>query len=131
MKKVTHILVITENENSPVIQMLFRMHIVPVIRRSITSAIKLLKHLHIAAIIIDKENQNIDAIEFILNARDINCIMPIFIPEPYSKIEGWNIIKNLGNITLYNENHYPLKKNNKLYCKYKRKLSKDIYNGNL
>lgn len=110
MEKQKHILVITNEENNPVIEMLLRLQIVPVIRRSIMSAINLLRHMHIIAIIIDKEHQNVDSIEFILNVRDVAGKIPIFVPEQCRQKGDWSVIRALGDIKVYNENKFPLNK---------------------
>jgi hypothetical protein len=109
-QKQKHVLVITDEENSPVVGMLLRLQIVPVIRRSIMSAMNLLRHISISTIIIDREHQDVDSIELILNARDIAGKIPIFVPEQCHAKEDLNIIRALGRIVVYNENEYPLNK---------------------
>lgn len=108
MKKEIHIMVITDEENCPIVRTLLRHQVIPIVRRSIMSAINLLQHLNIIAIIIDKENQNVDSIELILNARDVAGEIPIFVPEQYHQKEDWSIIRNLGKIIVYNDKNYPL-----------------------
>lgn len=110
MQKEIHIMVITDDENCPIVRTLLRHRVVPIIRRSIVSAINLLQHLNITAIIIDKKHQNVDSIELILNARDVAGEIPIFVPEQYHQKEDWSIIRNLGKILLYDEKSQPLNK---------------------
>jgi hypothetical protein len=92
-----YVIVITDNENSRIIRMLLRNKIIPIIRTSIISAMDILRHLDIRAIIIDKEHRNLDPIEFILNARDISADIPIFIPQKFNP----QIINQLENIRIF------------------------------
>lgn len=109
MEKDKHIMVITDDENSDVVKMLLRIKVIPITRRSIITALELLRRLQIVAIIIDKEHQNVDSLEFILNTRDVASKIPIFIPEQYHLNEDWSKISNLGKIEIYNESNYSIK----------------------
>jgi DNA-binding NtrC family response regulator len=126
MEKQKHILVITDDENSQVIEMLLRLQVVPVIRRSIMSAINLLRHLSIIAIIIDKQHQDVDSIELILNARDVAGKIPIFVPEQYQRKVDWSIILTLGKIIVYNEKRYPLNNEITNFLETENEYIKDI-----
>ena len=100
-------MVIKDYEECRMLPTLLRHQVIPIVRRSIISTINLLQHLNINAIIIDKEHQNVDSIELILNARDVAGEIPILVPEQYHKKEDWSIIRNLGRIIVYNEKNYP------------------------
>jgi DNA-binding NtrC family response regulator len=126
MEKQKHILVITDDENSQVIEMLLRLQVVPVIRRSIMSAINLLRHLSIIAIIIDKQHQDVDSIELILNARDVAGKIPIFVPEQYQRKVDWSIILTLGKTIVYNEKRYPLNNEITNFLETENEYIKDI-----
>ena len=99
-----HILIITDNENSEIVRLLSRHQVVPVTRSSIMSAIDLLRHSKIIAIVVDKENQNVDTLEFILNARDVASDIPIYIPKQFQLDKNTRIIKEFGNIMFYQNN---------------------------
>lgn len=103
MMQELHILVITENENSDIVRTLLRHRAIPITRRSIQSAIDLLQHTNIIAIVIDREHKSIDSLEFILNVRDITEGIPIYIPDEFSRKEDWSIINNLENIVVYED----------------------------
>lgn len=103
MTAEAHILVITDDENSRIVRMLLRTDIIPITRRSIISAMDLLRHLDIGAIVIDKEHQEVDMLEFILNAKDVAGKIPILIPEQFQNTEDWYVLKNLGRISVYNK----------------------------
>ena len=105
-----NILVITNNENSETVKLISRLKLVPIIRRSILTAIEFLRHYEISAIVIDKTNQNVDAIEFILNAKDVARDVPIFVPAQMYEIEDWNLVQIHTIIRLYDDLNYPLEK---------------------
>jgi hypothetical protein len=105
-----NVLIISDDENSKTVKLILRHKLVPIIRRSILSAVYFLRHYDIMAIIIDKKNQNVDAIEFILNAREVACDIPIFVPEQYYELEDWSLIISFGKIKIYDEKKYPLNK---------------------
>jgi hypothetical protein len=109
-----NILVISDSENSQTIKTLSRLKLVPLIRRSILSAMELLRHHNISAVVIDKDNQNVDAIEFILNARDIIHDIPIFIPNQFYEIRPDGITKLYKKIVVY-ENEDQIKENINTY----------------
>jgi DNA-binding NtrC family response regulator len=103
MNNEKHILVITDDENSDIVRLLFRHRIIPITKRSILSAIYVLQHLDIVAVIIDKELQNVDTLEFILNARDIDRKVPIFVSNSITNQEDWKIIKNESKVVVFKD----------------------------
>ena len=94
-------LVITDDENSRVVQSLMKQKVFPVIRRSIPSAIQILKHLKIQGIIVEDEHKSLDTLEFILNVRDVSEEVPIFISNMYQKHKVINQIKSFGKIEIF------------------------------
>lgn len=110
MNNKKNILIISNDENSDAIKLISRLKFIPIIRRSILTAIKFLRHNEIAAIVIDKKNQNVDAIEFILNASEVVRNVKIFVPAQLYDIEDWNLVKIHGIINLYDELNYPLER---------------------
>lgn len=98
-----NILVITDDENSKVVQSLMKQKIFPVIRRSIPSAIQILKHLKIQGIIVEDEHKNLDTLEFILNVRDVSENIPILISNRYQKHKVIKQIKKFGQIEIFDE----------------------------
>lgn len=98
-----NVLVITDDENSKIVRTLLKYKIFPVIRRSIPSAIQILKFLNVGAIIIEDEHKSVDTLEFVLNIRDINLNTPILISNRYQKHKVINKIKNFGQIIIFDE----------------------------
>lgn len=72
-------LIITENESSEFVRILYRKKHTTFIRRSIIAALDLLKHENIDLLIIDKSNVVEDLLEFILNTFDVANKLKIFI----------------------------------------------------
>ena len=89
-------LIITEDESSEFVRILYIKKHTAFIRRNLISAIDLLKHENIDLLIIDKSNVVEDLLEFILNAYDVAIQIKIFIHAdlPYDK--GWEKIIPLG-----------------------------------
>ena len=91
-------MIISDNENSEIIRKISKRKISTIVRRTILAAIDILRHYDLSAIIIDKENQQFDALEFVLNIRDIDRRVPIYIPQDILKNENWKPIKSIGKI---------------------------------
>ena len=96
-------LVITDDENSKIVRSLMKQKIFPVIRRSIPSAIQILRHLKIRGIILEDEHKSVDTLEFILNVRDITKETPILISNKYQKHSTIKKIQHLGRIEIFDE----------------------------
>lgn len=105
----THILVITGNENSGIVRSLLKHNSIPVIRRSIQSAIELMQHLKVAAVVIVRDHNNVDSLEFILNARDISVDIPIYVPAEFHEMKDWEIISKFSNVLVYDDEKQLLK----------------------
>lgn len=74
------ILIISDDENSHLVRRLGKRHYLPLVRKSMLAAMDLLKRHQISAVIVDRTPGNVDPIEFILNIRDVNSGIPVFIP---------------------------------------------------
>lgn len=98
-----NILVITDDENGRIVNVLLKRKINPIIRRSIPSALQLMRHLKFRGIIVEDEHKNLDTLEFILNVRDLNTEIPIFISNKYQKHNVIKKIQNLGMIEIFDE----------------------------
>jgi two-component SAPR family response regulator len=103
-------LVITDDENSKLIKTLLKLRVVPVIRRSISSAIQILRHLKIQGIIVEDEHKSLDTLEFILNVRDISEEIPIFISNRYQKHTTINQLKKFSQIEIFDETDNKIEK---------------------
>lgn len=103
-------LVITDDENSKLIKTLLKLRVVPVIRRSISSSIQILRHLKIQGIIVEDEHKSLDTLEFILNVRDISEEIPIFISNRYQKHTTINQLKKFSQIEIFDETDNKIEK---------------------
>jgi hypothetical protein len=97
------ILVVTDNDDSKIVKNLLKRRIFPLTRSSILSAIDLLKHVQIKTIVLDKTHQYVDTLEFILNVRDINSDLLIFVPEHYRQYPEWKTLEKFNNIEIYDD----------------------------
>jgi hypothetical protein len=82
------ILIISDDENSLLVRRMGKMHFLPLVRKSTMAAIDLLKRHEISVVIVDRIPGIVDPIEFILNIRDFNTEIPIFLPDQI--IDGKN-----------------------------------------
>lgn len=74
-----NILVLTDEVNSSTRKIITKAKFLPLISNTLQEAFYMLKHHSFSAIVIDKKHKSIDALEFILNARELNPTLPIFI----------------------------------------------------
>jgi two-component SAPR family response regulator len=113
-----NILVITDDENSKIVRTLLKQKIFPVIRRSIPTAMQILRHLKVTGIIVEDEHKSVDTLEFILNVRDITKDVPIFISNRYQKHSVIKQIKNYGQIVIFDETDNKIEKKIKRLVKH-------------
>lgn len=89
-------LVITENESSEFVRILYRKKHTAFIRRNIISALDLLKHEKIELLIIDKSNVVEDLLEFVLNTYDVAVQIKILVHSDLTHDRSWKNITPLG-----------------------------------
>ncbi len=95
-----NILVISDDENSSVVRFIYRNKLMPIIRRSILPALELIRHQNVSAIIVDKNHQNIDTLELILNIRDINKNIPIIVQEDSILPKDKTVTQSMNNVII-------------------------------
>lgn len=95
MKDNSTVLVLTHDEHSDLIDTLFTLGYVPIIRQNMVSALKEIHHKSAAVVFLDVKFVAIDALEFIINVRDIDQHLPIVILN--GSIEGETEILNQQN----------------------------------
>lgn len=95
MKDNSTVLVLTNDEHSDLFDTLFSLGYVPIIRHKMVSALKEIHHKSAAVIFLDVQFIEIDALEFVINVRDIDKHLPIVILN--GSIEGETEILNQQN----------------------------------
>ena len=98
-----NVLVITDDENSKIVRTLLKYKIFPVIRRTIPSAIQILRVMNVSAIIVEDEHRCVDTLEFILNIRDVSANTPILISNRYQKHNIISKVKDFSQIIIFDE----------------------------
>ncbi len=98
------ILIITDNDDSPIVKNLLKKRIFPLTRSSILSSLELIKHVEIKIIVLDKSHKSVDTIEFILNVRDVKSEILIFLPKEFTNYSEWSTLKKMDNIRTYDGN---------------------------
>ena len=71
------VLILGSNRNSELIDALFDAGLAPIVRETMEGALKKLHQERFMAIVLDRANGDVDALEFILNVRDIDEHVPI------------------------------------------------------
>ena len=74
-----NVLILTENTNSKTVSIINKSKFLPLLCNTILSSSDLLKHHSISAIVIDKQHQKVDSLEFILNVNELNSTIPILM----------------------------------------------------
>lgn len=87
-----HILIISADENSPLVKRLGKKSYLPLVRRSMNGVMDLVKRHKINAIIVDRMLSDLDPIEFVLNVRDVNEKIPVFFPEQEIDSKKWELV---------------------------------------
>jgi DNA-binding NtrC family response regulator len=109
MKNFSSVLVLTNNEQSDLVNTLFDVGYVPLIREKMTSVLKDIHHKCVAVIILDLQCIEIDALEFVINVRDIDQHLPVVIVNG-KNIEGKKQILNQHNIFFISNVYDQIKK---------------------
>jgi CheY-like chemotaxis protein len=105
MDSLLTVLVIGKDEKSPLVETLFDFGYMPLLRRDMHDALYKLRHERFRAIFVDRSYEGIDALEFILNVRDINGDIPIIlIGQPLDQHEE-EILKKQPNLHLFENVH--------------------------
>lgn len=87
MKNFSSVLVLTNDEQSELIETLFDLGYVPLIRKKMMTTLKDVHHKHVEVIFLDLQCIEIDPLEFVINVRDIDQCLPVVIVNG-NKIEG-------------------------------------------
>ena len=74
-----NVLILTDDSNSSTVKIVSKTKFLPLVCNTVLSSSDLIKHHSIDALIIDKIHRNADSLEFILNARELDCKAAIFV----------------------------------------------------
>lgn len=103
MSQSTSVFVFGNNSHSRLIEGLFEQGLTPILRRTMLPALEKIRHENFIAIFIDCNAVEIDILEFVLNVRDINSHIPIFvIGKPANESENLSFL-NLQNVFLLDD----------------------------
>jgi len=95
MKDKSSVLVLTNDEQSDLVDTLFELGYIPLIREKMVTALKDIHHKSAAVVFLDMQFVEIDALEFVINVRDIDQHLPVVIVN--GSIEGEKEILNQHN----------------------------------
>ncbi|MBD3288558.1 hypothetical protein GF337_07125 [candidate division KSB1 bacterium] len=73
------VLILGNTKHKELKEILFDLGFIPIERRDMIQAIEMLHHERFVAVFIDYDHVEIDALEFILNVRDMKLSIPVII----------------------------------------------------
>ena len=97
MKDFSSVLVLTNDEQSDLVDTLFDLGYVPLIRKELTSTLKDIHHKCVGVIFLDLQCLEVDPLEIVISVRDVDHHLPVVIVNG-KDIEGRNQILDLQNI---------------------------------
>ena len=89
----SQVLILGDHQRHQIEGILQRMNYAPLVRGSVQHCLELLRTRFLFAVFIDREFNQADVLEFVLNVRDLDCDVPVVVigrskdPELDSKIE--------------------------------------------
>lgn len=109
MSDVNTILVFGTDEPNPLMDTLFDIGYVPIVRKNMGEAISKLRHDLFAAVIIQRDQIEADTLEFILNVRDLNEQIPVFVVGNSTDQDENRALSNQENTFLVGKDYAELK----------------------
>lgn len=73
------VLILGDRRKSDLIETLFNLGYVPLVREQLQQALEKLRHENFSAVLLDYRKADTDALEFILNVRDIDDGVPVIV----------------------------------------------------
>ncbi len=105
MKHSNIVFVLSNNNQSTLVDTLFNLGYIPILRGAMLEALNKIRHEGFAAIFVDRHHINEDVLEFILNVRDIDAqISVVVVGESENRLEDKAIV-NQHNIYLLKNNY--------------------------
>ena len=80
--KTTAVLVVGRCTKRTWLQVVETTGLLPLVRHDMTAALDKIRHERFTAIVLDRGYERIDALEFVLNVRDLDQHTPIFVVGP-------------------------------------------------
>ncbi len=110
MNKFNSVLLLGSNMKNRIINSIFDMGYTPILRDKMNEAFYKIRHDNFKAILIDRDRVEIDALEFILNVRDIDQDIPIIVFGKPVKAYNDHLLQKQENVFLLPQNTEQLKK---------------------
>ncbi|NIR46881.1 hypothetical protein GWO43_00150 [candidate division KSB1 bacterium] len=94
------LLVLGGSEQSDLVETLFDMGFVPLVRKKMFRALEMIRHEKFAGVVVDRGNLEEDALEFVLNVRDIDEELPVIVVGNSVNESENEVLANLDNTFL-------------------------------
>jgi len=82
------VMVMGSRRSRPLLQALDKAGLRPVLEQSMPKALTTLEQNRVAAVVVDRPRVDVDALEFVLNVRDVNSQLPVLIVGRSSDRKG-------------------------------------------
>jgi hypothetical protein len=93
------LLVMSRPEGSTVVEALFLLGLTPLVRETLGDAVKIASRRQFDAVVVELEHCHEDAMELLLNLRDVAPDIPAILVGDLSGDEMGDLIRSLGNAT--------------------------------
>lgn len=103
MSRSRAVLVLGNDNKSPLVEKLFRFGFVPIIHDDMFEGLKRLRHERFEVILVDRDHLEADVIEFVLNVRDFDESIPIIAAgKSLSPFENQALLQQ-GNVVVFDK----------------------------
>ncbi|NQT19869.1 MAG: hypothetical protein HQ592_09195 [Planctomycetes bacterium] len=92
------VLVLGTDDNKELIELIFNAGLAPVVRKTMRGVLAKLPTERFTAILVDRDHSNDDLLEFVLNVRDIDIEIPVFIVGEPADPKSDEMLTRLRNI---------------------------------
>lgn len=104
------VLVLGTDERSDLVETLFDLGFMPLMRKEMQRALDRIRHEQFAAVFLDRKKGEVDVLEFILNVRDIDPQVPVIVIGKVAEESQRKFIFTQEHVFLFNDTPAELKR---------------------
>lgn len=110
MNSSTTVLVLGTDQQSTLIEMLFDIGVVPIVRKRMLPALDRIRHERFDAVFLDQNRGEVDVLEFVLNVRDHNSKIPVVVVGDISDTREQRLVNSMQPIFSVKGNYHDLER---------------------
>jgi len=110
MSSSTTVLVLGAEQESTLIEMLFDMGVVPIVRKRMLPALDRIRHESFDAVFLDENRGDVDVLEFVLNVRDHDSEIPVVVVGGISNDREHRLVYSMQPVFLVKDNYNELER---------------------